>query len=72
MMMYNMMDYGLSHWLMFAVIVAAVLYPVARILGRVGLSPVWSVVALFPLLNLIGLWILAFTPWPRDTREAAK
>jgi len=72
MMMYNMMEYGPGHWLMFAVMVAAVLYPVGRILSRIGLSPVWSVVALIPLLNLIGLWVLAFTPWPRDTREAAK
>jgi hypothetical protein len=65
-MMNNMMvGYGFSHWLMFAVMAALILYPVCRILGRIGLAPFWSVVALIPFLNLAGLWVLAFTEWPR-------
>ena len=66
MMMNNMMvGYGVSHWLMFVIMAVLILYPVGRILGRIGLSPFWSVVALIPFLNLIGLWVLAFTEWPR-------
>jgi len=60
-----MVGYGFSHWLMFALMVAAVLYPVGRILGRIGLSPFWSVLALIPFINLVSLWVLAFTEWPR-------
>lgn len=67
MMMNNMMvGYGVSHWLMFIIMAVLILYPVGRILGRIGLSPFWSVVAFIPFFNLIGLWVLAFTPWPRD------
>ena len=67
MMMHNMMvGYGSGHWLMFVIMAALILYPVGRILGRIGLSPFWSVVAMIPFLNLIGLWVLAFTQWPRD------
>lgn len=67
MMMNNMMvGYGFSHWLMFVIMAALILYPVGRILGRIGLSPFWSVVAMIPFLNLIGLWVLAFTQWPRN------
>ena len=66
MMMNNMMvGYGFSHWLMFVIMAALILYPLGRILGRIGLSPFWSVLALIPFLNLIGLWVLAFTEWPR-------
>jgi hypothetical protein len=67
-MMHNMMvGYGFGHWLMFVVMAALILYPVGRILGRIGLSPFWSVVALIPFFNLIGLWVLAFSLWPRVT-----
>lgn len=63
--MMNMAQFGLAHWLMFAIAVVLVIYPVGRILGRIGFSPLWSIVAIFPLFNLIGLWIVAFTDWPK-------
>lgn len=53
--------WGLSHWLMFALFAAAILYPVGLILRRLGYSPFWSVLALVPGVNLIALWILALT-----------
>jgi hypothetical protein len=67
----GMASFGFGHWITFAAMVAAVLYPIGRILGRIGLSPFWSVFALIPLVNLIALWVLAFTDWPRDTDKGA-
>lgn len=61
--------YGLGHWLAFVVTVAAILYPIGRILKRMGFSPFWSVVALIPFVNVIALWVLAFGDWPRDAEE---
>jgi uncharacterized membrane protein len=58
--------FGIGHWAIFAVMVAAILYPIGRILGRIGLSPFWSVCALIPVVNVVALWILAFTDWPQD------
>jgi peptidoglycan/LPS O-acetylase OafA/YrhL len=49
--------------------VAVVLYPVGRILGRIGLSPLWSVLALIPLANLFALWLFAFIDWPGRERK---
>ena len=46
------------------IISALVLIPVHRILGRLGLSRWWCLIAFFPLLNFIGLWVLAFVRWP--------
>ena len=66
MMNHMMVGYGFSHWLIFVVMATLILYPLGRILGRVGLSPFWSVLALIPFLNLIGLWVFAFTEWPRS------
>lgn len=47
--------------LLFIVIVGV---PFANILHRAGRSRWWTVLAFVPLLNLIGLWVFAFTRWP--------
>ena len=60
----NMAGYGLGHWLIFAASVAIFLYPIGRILGRIGLSPFWAILAVIPLANVVALWILAYIDWP--------
>lgn len=54
-----MSGWSFSHWLFFILCVALVLYPLGRILKRLGYSPFWSVLAFVPLINLLGLWIVA-------------
>ena len=67
-----MMDGWSFHWLWFIVMVAVVVYPLGRILNRIGFSPLWAIVMFIPLLNLIALWILAFTEWPRGTGDGSR
>lgn len=55
---------GVGHLVMFAITLVAFLYPVSRILQRIGYSPAWALVALVPLFNLVALWVLAFSEWP--------
>jgi hypothetical protein len=38
--------------------------PVASILHRASRSRWWTLVAFIPVINLIGLWIFAFSRWP--------
>lgn len=56
------------HWLFAAIVpiaaVTLIAVPVAKILHRAGRSRWWTILAFVPLLNLISLWIFAFTPWP--------
>ncbi|MBN9581162.1 MAG: hypothetical protein J0G37_06590 [Afipia sp.] len=61
--------FGPIHWLWFIVMIAVVIYPVGRILSRIGFSPLWSIVIFIPLVNLIALWIFAFTDWPDGRAE---
>lgn len=63
--------YGFAHWITFAVMAALLVYPIGRILMRIGLSPFWSVLAFVPLLNVLGLWILAFMAWPRGGSDVS-
>jgi hypothetical protein len=68
-MMYGWSDtmvFGPIHWLFFIALVAVVLYPVGRILSRIGFSPLWSVLVFVPLANLVALWVLATTDWPEQ------
>lgn len=62
---------GLGHWIAFALLVAAILYPIGRVLRRIGFSPLWSVLTFVPLINLLALWILAFIAWPERTDRTA-
>jgi hypothetical protein len=43
--------------------------PVANILRRAGRSRWWTVIAFVPLLNLIALWVFAFSPWPKAAQS---
>jgi len=59
-----MTGYGFGHWVIFALAVAIIIYPVGKILIRLGFSPFWSILALIPPFNLIALWVLALIDWP--------
>jgi hypothetical protein len=43
---------------------AITLPPVIRILERVGHNRWWALIAFIPLVNLVGMWWLAFGDWP--------
>jgi hypothetical protein len=51
------------HWLVVAVFLALVLFPIARILRRAGFSGWWALVWLIPLVNIAALWVFAYRPW---------
>jgi hypothetical protein len=38
-----------------------------KILGRMGYPPWLAIMASIPLVNLIVLYYIALTPWPRET-----
>ena len=60
----EMWQYGIAHWVFFTAVVLLIIYPIGRILRRLGFSPLWSVLVFLPVLNLLSLWVLAFTEWP--------
>jgi hypothetical protein len=58
------MEFSPFHWLVVLLIIGFLLVPIARIIRRTGNSPWWCLLFFVPLGNLIGLWLLAFLPWP--------
>ncbi len=63
-------DFIPGNWLWTMPLVMATLFlivfgvPTMKILHRAGRSRWWIILAFVPLLNVIGLWVFAFTRWP--------
>jgi quinol-cytochrome oxidoreductase complex cytochrome b subunit len=58
--------YFLSLWQWAALIVvsAASIMPAARILRRAVRSPWFAIFFVIPFMNLIALWVFAYSSWP--------
>lgn len=59
---------SLLHWLILILILAAWIVPLWRILGRLGLSQGWALLALIPPLAPIALWVIPFSDWPSSSK----
>lgn len=46
--------------------ILVIVFPVWKVMQRLGFSGWWSLLAVIPLLNLAALWALAFVKCPRD------
>lgn len=53
-----------SPLVMLFIMLLIVVFPVFRIIKRTGYSGWWTLLIFVPLLNVIGLWLLAFSHWP--------
>ncbi len=43
--------------------------PIMQILKKAGYSRVWVLIAFLPVINLIFLWVFAFSHWPIEGRR---
>ncbi|HEX4051581.1 MAG TPA: hypothetical protein VHY19_11950 [Steroidobacteraceae bacterium] len=50
------------------IVVLAVIWPICRVVGKTGHSGAWGLLAVIPLVNVIALWVFAFTEWPVERR----
>lgn len=48
-------------------LIAAIIFviPTWRIVERAGYHGAWALLVLVPLVNIIALWVFAFSQWPR-------
>ncbi|MFM9433955.1 uncharacterized membrane protein YhaH (DUF805 family) [Janthinobacterium sp. CG_23.3] len=57
--------FPMKYWLLFmlALVVPALLF--SRILPKAGYPSWWALLAMVPGVNLIALYLLAFSAWPK-------
>lgn len=63
--------YSFAHAAFTVAVSLAILWPLFRILRRTGHSGWWSLLALVPFANLVGLWVFAYARWPALDGTAA-
>jgi len=51
-------------WLLIIVLIALVVF--GPVLERAGFSPLWSLLLIVPLINLIMVWVFSFMEWPAE------
>lgn len=63
-------SFSIWHWLVLLIVVVPLyLWPVWRILRKMGYHPAWCLVGLVPVAPVIGLWVLALKRWPVEDRR---
>ncbi|WP_111748502.1 DUF805 domain-containing protein [Salinisphaera orenii] len=62
-MMHNTMGFG-GHWLFALLWVVILLPPFWKVFTKAGFSGWLSLLILVPMVNLIVLYVVAFTDWP--------
>lgn len=68
-------SFSIIHWLILLIYAAVIVVPTAQIVRKAGFSRWWSVLATVPLVNLVALWLFAFSNWrvlPAPQDEAAR
>ena len=55
--------FSIWHLLIFFVIELLWVVPMGRLFRRIGYSRWWAAFAFIPLVSIVLLWIVAFSPW---------
>lgn len=59
-----MSSFSIWHWLIVFLMLVIPAWLFGRVLARAGHSGWWGLVGLIPLVNIIFLWVFAFSRWP--------
>lgn len=59
-----MHEFYFGHWLWLLAWIAVILPPFWKIFAKAGFSPWLSLLILVPIVNLVTLYVVAFSRWP--------
>ena len=66
--MFPFMLFGPLHLVILLIVAVVFLVPVAQIIHKAGYSRIWILLWFVPIVNLVFLWIFAFSRWPVEDR----
>ena len=60
---------GLSIWylVVWAIFMGTFIIPLWRIVAKAGYSGTWSLMLFVPMVNMVMIWVFAFSKWPVET-----
>lgn len=57
--------FNIWHWLIILILYLIFIWiPTAKIMQNAGYSRAWAFVYIIPFINLVALWVFAFSKWP--------
>ncbi len=59
------METSISHFIITLLILILTIWICGRILNKAGHSRWWVLLIFVPIVNLIMIWVFAFTKWPQ-------
>lgn len=57
---------SLGQMFIYALVIIAYMFPMTKIVMRTGFSPLFSLLLLVPVVNILALYYLAFARWPNQ------
>ncbi len=57
-------------YLLLGVVVLGLISCAGFILARLGRSPLWALLLVVPVFQILAVWVLAFQRWPRERHRA--
>lgn len=57
-------SFSVWHWLILLLYLVVVLVPAYKIVSKAGYSGWWCLLLLIPVVNLVMIWVFAFSRWP--------
>ena len=64
-------SFSIWHWLIVLAVLAVYGVPLWVIVRKAGFHPALSVLWIIPVLNVVMLWVFAFSRWPALPRKDA-
>ncbi len=58
------MAFGAIHIVFVIAYILVFVVPIWKIVSKAGYSGAWSLLVVIPVLNIIMLWVFAFSRWP--------
>jgi hypothetical protein len=55
---------SIVHWIIVIIVLAIYVVPIVIIIQKAGYSGWWCLIMLVPIVNIIMLWVFAFSDWP--------
>lgn len=57
-------SFSVWHWLIILLILVFPAWLFSRVISKAGFSSWWALLGAVPLVNLVALWVFAFSKWP--------
>ena len=62
-------SFSIWHFIILLLYLVVFVVPSWRIVSKAGYSGAWALLMLVPLVNIVALWLFAFSRWPYEKKN---